>query len=189
VGLLWGATLQNQSPWVGKSFRRGDQATLRPLVGDPGPNSMFLGINHFNRLDWHPTNGIAFYALSWWLNLEDAPQEERRAFGYERTGAHFVAGPAPSVCAETPRHVLSLNYRWPALGNRPPLSWLIDEMVQIAEGLYLGQLLFANRRLLGRFDAGRAPGDYGYQHMVYFLLMDEDWHQLRLRMGFDLDNV
>ena len=176
VGLLWGATLQDQSPWVGKTFRRSDPTTLRSLVGDPGPSSVLLGINHFNRLDWHPTNSISFHALTWWLNLEDAPQEERRQFGYERIGGHFVAGPALSVCAETPRQVLSLNYRWPALGNRPPLSWLIDEMVQIADGLFLGQLLFASRRLLGRFDANRSSADYAYQHMGYFALWDNRWN-------------
>jgi hypothetical protein len=184
VGLLWGATLQNQSPWVGKSFRRADQAALRSLVGtqDPGPSSGFLGINHFNQLAWHPANSISFHALTWWLNLQDAPPEERRTFGYDRNGGHFVAGPAPSVCEATPRQVFSLNYRWPALGNRPPLSWLVDEMVQIAEGLYLGQLLFTSRRLLGRFDARRPPADYAYQHMGYFSLWDPRWNREARRL-------
>jgi len=35
-------------------------------------------------------------------------------------------------------------------------------MVQIADGLYLGQLLFASCRLLGRFDGRRPPADYVY---------------------------
>ena len=183
VGLLWGATLQNQSPWVGKSFRRGDQAALRSLVGqDPGPGSALLGINHFNQLSWHAANNVSFHALTWWLNLQDAPAEEHQAFGYDRNGGHFVAGPAPSVCAETPRQVLSLNYRWPALGNRPPLSWLIDEMVQIADGLYLGQLLFASCRLLGRFDGRRPPADYVYQHMGYFVLWNQNWNSEARRL-------
>jgi hypothetical protein len=177
VGLLWGATLQDQSPWVGKSFRSGDQAALREAVGgNPGPSSSLLGINHFNQLGWHAANNISFHALSWWLNLQDAPQEEKQAFGYDRNGGHFIAGPAPSVCPETPRQVLSLNYRWPGLDNRPPLSWLIDEMVQIADGLYLGQLLFASHRLLGRYDSRRPPADYAYQHMGYFALWNPSWN-------------
>jgi hypothetical protein len=177
VGLLWGATLQDQSPWVGKSFRRGDEAALREAVGgEPGPSSALLGINHFNQLGWHAANNISFHALTWWLNLQDAPPEEQHAFGYDRNGGHFVAGPAPSVCAETPRQVLSLNYRWPTLGNRPPLSWLVDEMVQISEGLFLGQLLFASHHLLGRYDARRPAADYAYQHMGYFALWDDRWN-------------
>ena len=35
--------------------------------------------------------------------------------------------------------MFTLNYRYPKLGNYPPLNYLIDEMVQIADGLYLGQ--------------------------------------------------
>ena len=33
VGLLWGATLQDESPWVGKSFRRGDETAMQAVVG------------------------------------------------------------------------------------------------------------------------------------------------------------
>jgi hypothetical protein len=178
LGLLWGATLQDESPWVGKSFRRADETAMQAVVGaeNLGPASRFLGINHFNQLEWHPANNVSFHALTWWLSLQDAPAEERRAFGYDRIGGHFVAGVAPSVCAQSPRQVFSLNYRWPSLGNRPPLSWLIDEMVQIADGLYLGQLLFASRRLLRSFDAHRPADDYAYRHMGYFLLWNERWN-------------
>jgi hypothetical protein len=163
---------------VGKTFRRGDQASLQAVVGanNAGPASRFLGINHFNHLDWRPTNNVSFHALTWWLNLQDAPAEERAAFGYERVGGHFVAGPAPSVYSGSPRQVFALNYRWHSLGNRPPLTWLIDEMVQISEGLYLGQLLFASRRLMSKFDARRPAEDYAYQHMGYFVLWNQSWN-------------
>ena len=184
VGLLWGATLQDESPWVGKTFRRGDDAALQAVVGERhlDPASRYLGINHFNHLDWHPANNISLAALTLWLNLRDAPVEERQAFGYERIGGHFVAGSAFSVYEQSPRQVFALNYRWPWLGNRPPLSWLIDEMVQIAEGLYLGQLLFASRRLLSSFDARRPPEDYAYQHMGYFVLWSPIWNNEARRL-------
>jgi hypothetical protein len=113
VGLLWGASLEEESPWVGKSFERLEDARYQGLTGQaPDPaRPAFLGINHFNRLDWHPSNLVTYHALSYWLNLHDAPEVERAAYAYDRNGGNFVALQAPSVCAETPREVFSLNYR------------------------------------------------------------------------------
>jgi hypothetical protein len=184
LGLLWGATLHNQGPWVGKSFRRGDQSAVQAVVGADhlGPGARFLGLNHFHQLDWHPANSISYHVLTWWLNLQDASAEERQAFGYERNGASFVAGPSASMYAQTSRQVFALNYRWSSLRNRPPLSWLIDEMVQISEGLYLGQMLFASRRLLSAFDARRPAEDYAYQHMGYFVLWNQAWNSEARRL-------
>jgi hypothetical protein len=178
VGLLWGATLEEESPWVGKSFERLEGARYQGLTGQaPDPaRPAFLGINHFNRLDWHPANMVTYHALSYWLNLHDAPQADRATYAYDRNGGNFVALQAPSVCAETPREVFSLNYRWPSMHNRPPLSWLIDELVQIGDGLYLGQLLFATRRLLSGYDPQRRAGDCAYDHMGYFALWDDRWN-------------
>lgn len=178
VGLLWGATLEEESPWVGKSFDRLEEARFQGLTGqalDPA-RPAFLGINHFNRLDWHPANLVTYHALSYWLNLHDAPESERKSYAYDRNGGNFVALQAPSACAETPREVFSLDYRWPSMHNRPPLSWLVDELVQIADGLYLGQLLFATRRLLAGYDPKRPAGDYAYDHMGYFALWDDRWN-------------
>jgi hypothetical protein len=178
VGLLWGATLEEESPWVGKSFERLEGARYQGLTGqaaDPA-RPAFLGINHFNRLDWHPANLVTYHALSYWLNLHDAPEAERATYAYDRNGGNFVALQAPSVCAETPREVFSLNYRWPSMHNRPPLSWLVDELVQIGDGLYLGQLLFATRRLLSGYDPTRPAGDFAYDHMGYFALWDDRWN-------------
>jgi hypothetical protein len=177
VGLLWGATLEDESPWVGKSFRRGDDAELSTVTSTRHEKDVlgFLGINHFNRLDCRPMNAISYHALTWWLGLEDVANGERYAYGHERNGGHFVACRAASVCGETPREVFSLNYRWPNLGNRPPLSWLIDEVVEIAEGLYLGQLLFASRRLLAAYDPRRPSEAEGYRHMGYFALWSPRW--------------
>jgi hypothetical protein len=178
IGLLWGATLEEESPWVGKTFERLTEDRLRTLTGqvaDPARPS-FLGINHFNRLDWHPANVVTYHALTFWLNLHDATVGERSLYAYDRCGGNFISGQAPSVCAETPRDVFSLNYRWPSMHNRPPLSWLVDELVQIGDGLYLGQLLFATKRLLAGYDPSRDPADYGYNHMGYFALWDARWN-------------
>jgi hypothetical protein len=178
IELLWGATLEEESPWVGKSFERLDPARAQGLTGEkPDPaRPAFLGINHFNRLDWRPANLVSYHALSYWLQLHDATAAERATYAYDRKGGNFVAGQAPSVCGETPREVFSLNYRWPSMHNRPPLAWLIDELVQIGDGLYLGQLLFATRKLLGTYDPGRPATDYAYNHMGYFALWDAKWN-------------
>lgn len=178
IGLLWGATLEEESPWVGKSFERLTATRLKGLTGIElaSDRPAFLGINHFNRLDWHPANLVSYHALSYWLSLHDAPQIERSLYAYDRSGGNFIVMRGPSVCAETPRDVLSLNYRWPSMHNRPPLSWLIDELVQVADGLYLGQLLFATKRLLSGYDPGRLPAEYGYNPMGYFILWDKRWN-------------
>ncbi len=178
IGLLWGATLEEESPWVGKSFERLTPTRLKGLTGlEPDPvRPAFLGINHFNRLDWHPANLVTYQALSYWLNLHDAPADERSLYANDRNGGNFIALRAPSVSAETPREVFSLNYRWPSMHNRAPLSWLIDELVQVADGLYLGQLLFGTKKLLSGYDPGRASAEYGYNHMGYFMLWDKRWN-------------
>ena len=41
----------------------------------------------------------------------------------------------------------------------------------------------------GPWDPKLQPADYKYGQFGYFLLMNEAWHQLRLRIGFDLENV
>lgn len=178
IGLLWGAALEEESPWVGKSFQRLTPARFKGLTAMEldAARPPFLGINHFNRLDWHPANLVSYHALSYWLNLHDAPEDERAAYAYDRNGGNFIAMRGPSVCEQSPREVFSLNYRWPSMHNRAPLSWLVDELVQVADGLYLGQLLFAGKRLLAGYDPGRPSADYGYGHMGYFILWDKQWN-------------
>src|SRR3569623_1237686 len=67
---------------------------------------------------------------------------DRLHFGYDRNGGHFAGHRAPSVYAGTPREVFRLNYRYAGFANQWPLYYLIDELVQLADGLYLGQVLF-----------------------------------------------
>jgi hypothetical protein len=86
------------------------------------------------------------------------------------------------------KNIYQFNYRWPKLRTIVPDRFCIDELVQIAEGLYLGQLMYATD-WLKPYDPRVPPAAYRYGMFGYFLLMEEDWHQLRLRLGFDLDNV
>ena len=50
----------------------------------------------------------------------------------------------PSLLPENKgKKVFQFNYRWEALKNIPPDCFCIDEIVQIADGLYRGQLIYA----------------------------------------------
>ncbi|MGH9788477.1 MAG: hypothetical protein ACRD4U_07240 [Candidatus Acidiferrales bacterium] len=177
MGLLWSTAVGPVAPWVGKSFQTVNAARLQRYTDgvEPGSTPTYLGINHFNKLEESVVNKFSFSVLTFWMGLDSASPEERGRYGHDRNGGLFVSRRAPSVYAGTPREVFQLNYRWANLGNAPPFTHLIDELVEIAEGVYLGQLLFATRNLLGRFDPDRPAQAYDYQHFGYFLLMDDTW--------------
>ena len=178
LGFLWGVTLDDISPWVGKSFASLDADKFGAISGitEQPENLAYLGINHFNKINFQPLNTVSFYFLTCWMGLEDVSQEEKASFGHEKNGGNFIAIKAPSVYHGTNREVFQLNYRWRNIGNPPPFCWLVDEVVQIAEGLYLGQLLFCTRRLQNDYDPKQPASDAGYQHFGYFLLFDKTWN-------------
>ena len=189
IGMIWGATLSNECPWVGKSLSPMDNEALRRLTGgvvDPSVDH-FLGINHFNRIHTRVLNPLAFQFLNTWMDLHPAPEDERDSYHWEKNGAYFVGSQAPSVVPELDRKVFQLNYRHKALGNKVPNCWLIDELVQITEGLYLGQLCYATRKLLHAYDPQRAVQDYHYANFGYFLLLDKKWHAEARRLFPYLD--
>ena len=47
--------------------------------------------------------------------------------------------------------------------------------MEIADGLYLGQLLFATKHLLSEYDPKLPDNECGYENFGYFLLLDESW--------------
>ena len=49
------------------------------------------------------------------------------------------------------KQVFRFNCRWPNLRTFPPAHYCVDEIVQIAEGLYLGQFTYATE-LLKKYD-------------------------------------
>lgn len=178
LGYVWGLAIGRTCPWVGKSFAPMAEGDRRQVTGhviaDDVP--LFRGINHFNIIEHAPVNLAANAVLAFLWQLGDAPPRERLRYGHERNGGHFVAHRAPSVYAGTPREVFRLNYRFTPLGNPPPLIYLIDELVEIAEGMYLGQLLFATARMFDRYDPLAPDVRYHYQHFGYFLLVSEAWN-------------
>lgn len=176
--VLWGATLVDKDPWVGKSFTPIMLKDLDAITfGAFRPEgTAFRGINHFNKIESKVLNVLSFHVLNFWIGLTPAPQEEQKNYGHEKNGGNFIAAKGRSVHHGTNREVFQLNYRWKNLGNIVPLCWLIDEMVQIAEGLYLGQLLFSTKHLLQDYDPAYPVADYDYQHFGYFVLFDRTWN-------------
>lgn len=178
LGLMWGSMMADGSPWVGKSFSPLAPSELEKTTCLPaGPEDQgFLGINHFNEIHFQPLNSASVHFLIWYMGLNDESEADKAYYGNEKKGGNFIAFNCRSIYHKTKREVFGLNYRFKNLNNRPPFSWLIDEMVQVGEGIYLGQLLYATRRLKSVYDPNRELSDYKYQHFGYFLLFDETWN-------------
>ena len=177
LGFVWGTAVGPVSPWAGKTFSPANSPVLASYTDgfERGETPTYLGINQFVRMEDSVINRLSLSVLTFWMHLKDASQEERDLYGYDKTGALFIARRAQSVYSGSRREVFQLNYRWHQLGNLPPNSYLIDELVQITDGVYLGQLLYATSRLTERFDPQVAAERYDYQHYGYFMLMDDSW--------------
>lgn len=182
--VLWGATLDDKDPWVGKTFTPITYKDLDAITfGAFKPEGkVFRGINHFSKIEFKILNLISFHFLNLWMGLNPAPQEEQKNYGHKKNGGNFIAAKGLSVYHGTSREVFQLNYRWKNLTNNMPLCWLIDEIVQIAEGLYLGQLLFSTKHLLHNFDSARPVTDYDYQNFGYFVLFNKTWNMEARRL-------
>jgi len=182
--ILLGATLDAQCPWVGKTLRPLSPSEVDALTDGgikPG-RPVFHVTNHFRKIDRQIPNNLTVQLLNIWTGLDDAPPEEQRLFGHQKNGAYMIAVQGPSMYSQTRRDVFVLNYRWKNLANKPPLCWMIDEVVEIARGLYLGQILSATRLLLAPYDPEKPPGDYGYQTFGYFLIFSGDWNREAARL-------
>ncbi len=177
LGLVWSTSLGKVPPWVGKTFKAASGAELKHFTGgsESGDIPTYLGMNHFNEIEESPLNVLSILFLTFWMSLKEAPELEKAQYGYEKIGGQFIARRAKSVYQATERDVFQLNYRWPKLANLPPNRYLIDEIVQIADGLYLGQLLYATKHLFSEYDPELPSAEYDYEHFGYFLLIDDGW--------------
>jgi hypothetical protein len=164
LSLLWGVAIGRNCPWVGKSFAPMTAADRQQTIDTELPDDLSVarGINHFNRIHAGPTNRTGNALLTPMLPLTKASAADHERWGHERDGGHFVSHRAASVYPRTRREVLRLDYRHCALHNNLPLPWLIDELVEITEGIYLGQWIFVTD----------SPASGEPQHFGYFLLFD-----------------
>jgi hypothetical protein len=86
------------------------------------------------------------------------------------------------------KRVFQFHYRYPMIGGPAPIGTCLDELVEIAEGLFLGQLIYSTD-LLQPFHSSVDPADYKYQLFGYFLLLDNTWQRHRLAIGFDVNTA
>lgn len=238
LATAWNETFADTGLWMGKTFEPvSREAVMEICRNDPDVMAAFdanitrVGRNFF-RVPPDPNLlqalGIPTITQAW--HLKDRPAtpaaegytgallqenlDAEKVIPYSKTGGFFLADMNTSVLPEMQgKRVYGLNYRW--IGFRPvfPMSCLVDELVQIDDGLYLGQLIYATRHFsLGTLDTPFLPDsigiqlgepyaphsqdevpDYGYQNNGYFLMMapahaqriyaDTAFPQLRPRPG------
>jgi hypothetical protein len=191
LNFFWGKLLADAPPWVGKGFAPFEEEAKQKLLGGKaGDAPCFLGMNYFLKDETSILNKISIAFLDLNFKLRKTAGEERNRYGYDKTGGSFVGRLAKSVnSAMRGKEVFQINYRFPYLNNSLPLKWLIDEIVEVAPGLYLGQLLFATKRLFTPYDPESPDADYGYQHFGYFLIMDERWNDERRKLFPYTENI
>ena len=174
------------TPWTGKTFDPISMDRLKEMTGgfEQGSVPTFWGTNtlSFKTAKQKFIRQLMKLAGVW---MEEVPAEESTKFGYDAKSYFFIARKGVSINEENKgKKDFLFNYRWPKLRTFPPDNYCIDELVKIAEGLYLGQLIYATE-LLKKFDPNEDPSTYKYRLFGYFLLMDEDWQRRRLAIGFD----
>ena len=146
---------------------------------EKGEVTTYLGINPLESDNKDFVNNLSGYALSAVIDIDEVPGPDRmqRSWIYAKGGL-FIAKRQRSVDPDHPeKEVIALNYRWKSLGNMFPNRLLIDEIVQISEGLYLGKLFYATalKYIAADYDPSVSVQDYKYRNFGYFLLMDDTW--------------
>ncbi len=166
-------------PWAGKNFEKINKKKVKEFTDGAGAvdGTTYLGINSFRREKGGVLNNIAGELLSIVIEMEGVPGADKKPHSWIYSkGGLFVANKQKSVDVNHPdKEVIALNYRWNALGNRLPIKLLIDELVEIADGLFLGKLYFSTAKL-GSYDPQTiSEKDYKYRNFGFFLLMDDTW--------------
>lgn len=82
------------------------------------------------------------------------------------------------------KKVFQFQYRFPMIGGPAPIGYCLDELVEIADGLFLGQLIYATNLALP-FSTSVDSSEYKYQLFGYFVLLDDDWQHHRLAIKLD----
>lgn len=172
----WNATFANTGIWMGKTFEPVSKEKVAQMCeGNPLMMATYdsrvtrIGRNFFREPhDPNLLQGAGMPVLTELWRLKERPMstdakgfdgqllekniEKERNIPYSKTGGLFLANPGISMVDEmNGKSVYQLNYRWPALEPVYPMTRLIDEIVQIDDGIYLGQLVMATKNYsLGR---------------------------------------
>jgi hypothetical protein len=83
------------------------------------------------------------------------------------------------------KKVFQFHYRYPMIGGPVPIGACLDEIVEIAQGLFLGQLIYSTK-IREPYHSSVDPVEYAYQLFGYFLLLDNDWEYHRQAIGLDV---
>ena len=86
------------------------------------------------------------------------------------------------------KRVFQFHYRYPMIGGPAPIGTCLDELVEIAQGLFLGQLIYSTVPFKP-FHTSVDPAEYNYQLFGYFLLLDNTWERHRQAIGFNIDTL
>ncbi|MCP4672423.1 MAG: hypothetical protein GY857_14090 [Desulfobacula sp.] len=85
------------------------------------------------------------------------------------------------------KKVFQFHYRYPMLGGPMPIGLCLDELVEIADGLFLGQLIYSTALNMA-YHSSIDPSKFKYQLFGYFLLLDDAWQYHRMAIGLDTWN-
>ena len=214
----WNMTFADTGIWMGKAFEPLSRQALaqkcgndETTVGKYNKQATRIGRNFFREPpDPNLLQEMSIPVLTPLWDLKDRPVstdadlfggtltletlEKEKNIPYSRTGSIYLGDFGRSVLRElNGKKVYQLNYRWPGLAPVFPMTRLVDELVQIDDGVYLGQLIYATRHYsfgslsiplfpdLPEIQIGEpyrpdpGPGSdekYGYQNNGYFLMMD-----------------
>lgn len=226
----WNATYADTGIWMGKAFEPVTRETLTAKTNNDATimrhfneSTTRIGRNYFRQPpDPNALQAIGLPALSKLWKLKERPMspesdgfdcellaknlEKEKAIPYSQTGGYFLCNFDTSIVpGMNGKDVYQLNYRWPALRPIYPMTRLVDELVRIDDGIYLGQLVYATRHYsfgdftlpnknivsigdtypyLSLFDrikknlgftVSTDHNYYGYQNNGYFLMVDPDY--------------
>jgi hypothetical protein len=175
------------SPWTGKTFDEISVEKLKAITNnfEKGETPAVWGSNTYSTRSIKKRVTVELMkALG--IEVIDASPEEIKSHDYNVKGFFLIGKTGKSVNpANNGRVVYQFNYRWPALHTFPPDNYCIDEIVQIAEGLYLGQLLYATE-IMKEYDPTLDPKVYKYKNFGFWMLMDDDWQKRRVEISFDI---
>ena len=185
MATAWNTTFADTGLWMGKAFEPVTEEVVREkcdndpdLMAAYDPATSRIGRNFFRQPpDPNVLQDIALPVLEQAWKLKDRPLsieaegfdgelltanlEKEQAIPYSKTGGIYLANMGASVVPEMQgKQVYQLNYRWPRLNPAFPMTMLVDELVQIGEGVYLGQLVYATKHYsLGAMDLPFIPGE------------------------------
>jgi hypothetical protein len=190
---LWPA-VRPFSPWTGKTFTTVAAEGIKKYIGQDADyykesDPIIVGANTYRQdLDLSLPATVFIEHLDTIGMVVEYPDEREQDEDIYVKSFYFIAENNKSVNQESnSKEVLQFNYRWPEFHTMPPDNLCIDELVRIADGLYLGQLLYSTEPKL-EYSPKQDPAVYKYENFGYFMLMDDEWHAIKEFIAFDTEH-